>query len=405
MESKQILVSLVAVFALLIVMTSSVSAFAQITSVEVNGAEAVVFGQINVAASAGEIIPVRVLFTARQNASDVRVQADLSSRSKDYTAETERFDVVAGGVYAKTLNVQIPAKIDSSERLNLEVKIRNAPSGTVDRKVIPINAQRESYLIEILDAEMETKVSAGTVLPITIVLKNRGSHFAEDTFVTARIPALGVQERAYFGDLSAKDQSNPDKEDAVERVLFVRIPDNAKAGIYAVDVEASNADSTATVSKKIAVSDTGVQSLVVSSTTSKNVAVGEKVSYRMTVLNSGNKAKIYSFTVESLSEDLKVDLDNAVVIVPAGSSKDLNVDAIASNAGTYAFTVSVNSDGNLVKKETFAAKVDGKKAIEGNATVVLTVILAIVFIVLLIVLIVLLTRKPEKTKEFGESYY
>jgi len=37
--------------------------------------------------------------------------------------------------------------------------------------------------------------------------------------------------------------------------------------------------------------------------------------------------------------------------------------------------------------------------------VALTVILAIIFVVLLVVLIVLMGKKPEKSEEFGESYY
>ena len=67
--------------------------------------------------------------------------------------------------------------------------------------------------------------------------------------------------------------------------------------------------------------------------------------------------------------------------------------------------MNVHSDGELVKKQNFVANVEGKAATAGNAAVVLTIILAIIFIVLLIVLIVLLTRKPEKTEDFGESYY
>ncbi|MBM3232721.1 hypothetical protein FJZ18_00960 [Candidatus Pacearchaeota archaeon] len=405
MKSNKILVSLVAAFTLLIVMASGVNAFAQISSIEVNNAEAVVFGQINVAATAGESLPVRVLFVARQNASDVRIKAELSSRGKDYSTETERFDVIAGGIYSKTLKVQMPLNLNPSEKLHLNVEIKNSAFGTADQKTIPINAQRESYQLEILDAEMDTKVNAGAVLPITVVIKNRGSHFAEDTFVTVRIPALGIQERAYFGDLSARDQAEPDKEDAVERMLSVRIPDNAKAGIYAVEIEATNDDSTVALSKRVAISDNGGESMVVTSSNSKTFAVGEESTYRMTILNSGNKARVYTLAVETLSENLNVELADSVVVIPAGSSRALDIDVTASKEGAYAFAISVISDGNLVKKETFAAKVEGKEAFEGNATVVLTVILAIVFIVLLIVLIVLLTRKPEKTKEFGESYY
>jgi preprotein translocase subunit SecG len=66
------------------------------------------------------------------------------------------------------------------------------------------------------------------------------------------------------------------------------------------------------------------------------------------------------------------------------------------------------SNGDLVESKEFAANVEGTSlntGFSGNTAVVLTVVLAIIFVVLLVVLIVLLTRKPQKTQEFGESYY
>jgi preprotein translocase subunit SecG len=47
-------------------------------------------------------------------------------------------------------------------------------------------------------------------------------------------------------------------------------------------------------------------------------------------------------------------------------------------------------------------KAEGKAV---NPIVVLTVVLAIIFLVLLVVLIVLIGRKPQKSEEYGESYY
>jgi preprotein translocase subunit SecG len=48
-----------------------------------------------------------------------------------------------------------------------------------------------------------------------------------------------------------------------------------------------------------------------------------------------------------------------------------------------------------------------KTAESGSASPVIAwiIVLAIIFIVLLVVLIVLMGKKPQKSEEFGESYY
>ena len=103
---------------------------------------------------------------------------------------------------------------------------------------------------------------------------------------------------------------------------------------------------------------------------------------------------------------LTVDLEDSVVVVPAGSSKSVKVNARSNKNGEYNFKVSALGANNVVVGEQdFTANVEGRAAVGGNAAVVLTIILAIVFVVLLVVLIVLLTRKPAKSDELGESYY
>src|SRR3989338_7224450 len=97
---------------------------------------------------------------------------------------------------------------------------------------------------------MDSEAKAGDVLAIDVVLKNRGSHFSEDTFVVVRIPALGIQDRAYFGDLAPVDEPvydyfgedyiQSDEVDSAERRLFLKIPSSAPVGVYVVEVEAVN---------------------------------------------------------------------------------------------------------------------------------------------------------------------
>ena len=389
---------------LALLLVANVSAFGTISQVEVNGVEAL--GGVELAHFSGQTVPVLIVFDADSSATDVRVKAWISGE-RENTVSTERFDVIADRTYSRVVSVPLPSDLDENldEDLKLNILVESRQDGTADEVVIPLTVQRESYVIDVLDADLASKVVAGEVLTVDVVLKNFGRRFANDNFVRVSIPALGIEDRAYFGDLSALDQSDPDKEDAVERRLFLRIPSNAPAGVYNVEVEAFNDDSVATLTRKVAVVGAEAGTTVVAPVHSKSFNAGETGTYTMTLVNTGDRIMVYELIVES-SSGLDVTVDEAVVAVPAGTSRTVKVMATADKAGEYGFAVNVYSGSELVKRESFTAEVTGGRTIgTGNVTVVLTVILAIIFIVLLVVLIVLLTRKPEKREEFGESYY
>ena len=394
------LVILVAALLLAVFAVSSVAALGTISSVEVNGVEAV-SGTVNVGAFAGDTLPVKVIFTANSDTTDVRIKAWVSG-SSGYSAVTERFDVLSSSTYSRTLSVLLPSNIDPSESFDLNIVVE-AKNGDYVEKTINIAAQRRSYVIGVLDVTMDNTVSAGSNLPLDIVIKNAGRHTAEDTFVKASIPALGVEAKGYFGDLYAVDNTGDDQSDAAERRLVLKIPGSAPIGIYTIEIDAYNGDSETTTTRKVAVVGASEDTAVVSPTTSKTFASGEETDYSLTLVNSGNKIRVYELVMDTPT-GLTVNADQSVVAIPAGSSKTVQLKAVASNTGKYTFGVNIHSDGSLVKAISYTADVQGR-SIGGNATVLLTVILAIIFVVLLVVLIVLLTRKPKKSEEFGESYY
>jgi len=253
MTYQKTLVSLVAIFALAISLIASVSASS--ISIEVSGVSVMNNGvQSNdIAAFSGQTLPIRVVFSSDINASDVRVKAWISGE-QEYAVSTERFDMVAGKVYSKLVSVQVPSNVDPTEDLKLEVLVESRNDGAIfDEQEISLSAQRESYNVEILDASMDSEVQAGTSLPIDLVLKNVGMHSAEDTFVKVKIPALGIEKKAYFGDLSPVDQINPDKEDAAEKRIVLSIPSNALTGLYLVELTVYNADSSSVVTKRVSI--------------------------------------------------------------------------------------------------------------------------------------------------------
>jgi hypothetical protein len=425
MARKNLLVLLVAVFAVFLTATS-VSAFGDITSVEVNGVEALGSGaSIDFANIAGDRVPVLVRFEASDNGDTtvditerVTIVAWISGERVD-AIESAEFDVIEGRTYARTVYLEVPFDLDDDlhQPRKLEVVVESEQDGTADSKSIDLTIQRESFLLEILDADLQNEVKAGDSLVIDVVLKNRGSQFSEDTFLRVRIPELGLESRTYFGDLAPIDQDAPDKEDAVERRTRLKIPSNAPLGLYDVEIEAFNDDSFASLTRRVLIAGAEEDTMVVSSAHSRTFSIGEEGSYKLTIVNRGSSVRVYEISLNSDS-GLNVDASDSVIVVPAGSSRTVEFTATSKTRDDYRFTAIVSSDGSVLSEQTFTADVEeangetdkakddsGISFTGDNTAVLLTVILAIIFVVLLVVLIVLLTRKPEKAEEFGESYY
>ncbi len=418
METKNIfgfLVVLMALVLTLVFITPTASAFAEITQVVINGIEIdAPFSGVSISGFAGETIGVRITFEAVDdfdNVTDVDEEVRVSARilgEPGTLMETEEFAVIEGNTYSRLLNLKLPFDLNEKldEPLDLEVTVESRNQGVGDKEKIDLHVQRENELIEVLAVESENEVMAGEQIVFDVVVKNRGRHLSEDTFVRVSIPSLGISKMVFLGDLSAFDQGGlvPDKEDSGLARIFLKIPRNAPAGVYNVEIEAFDDDSTTLATRKLVVVGADVSSDVISSKTSKKFAVGEEKEYTVTIVNADDRIKVYELILESSNENLEVSLEDSIVAVPAGSSKTVKLTVKALDKGTFNFAVNVHSESELVKRQEFVADVEGRKAV-GNAALVLTIILAIIFVVLLIVLIVLLTRKPQKSGEFGESYY
>lgn len=401
MTSMKQVVTLVTVLAFALFLAANVSAFGYVDSVEVDGVNA--YSGSNIAVFSGESVPVKIVFYATDNADDVRVKAWISGE-EGLSVSTERFDVLADNYYSRTVSVEIPEDINPDEELSLWVSVEDRNTGLADTFEVSLTAQRGSYDVEVLNVEMDSEVKAGETLALDVVLKNTGRQLAEDTFVKVSIPALGIEKKGYFGDISAVDEVDPDRDDAVEGMLYLALPNDATTGVYVVEIEAYNGDFSEKITRKVAVTGASDDTIVLSSVASKTVNVGEAEEYSLTIVNTGSNVRVYNLVFETAS-GLAFNADDTVVVVPAGVSKTVKYDVEATKAGSYNFAVNVYSDGQLVKTQDYVANAEEGNALAGNATVLLTVILAIIFIVLLVVLVVLLTRKPEKVEEFGESYY
>ncbi len=421
MDTQKILVSLIAALVLTAALTVVVSAQDEIAigPVTINGVELEARATTHIGLIAGDSVPVRVLFQVR-NASDktykdVKVKAWLSGSRTEISDSTDVMDVKPGRTYTSLLSLQMPSDIDPEEEYTLKVSVEGRDVDVDESFTVVL--QRESYNLGVLSVETENSVVAGDDLKVEVVVKNKGLRDLEDVYVIARIPALGIEKRAYVtGDLVSDatcDEDDETKEDCNDKdesdddssvkVMTLTIPANAEPGVYSLEVVGYTSDDADQVKKNVIVEAGDEKNDVLTAVTSKQLASGEETTFDLIIVNTGSKLGVYEIVPESVN-GVAISVAEPIATVSPESSKVVKVTAKAvGQQGTYTFGVNVNSGNELVKRVTYTVEVAGRKLTEGVA--VLTVVLAIIFVVLLIVLIVLLTRKPQRLEETGESYY
>ena len=391
MNTKNLVVffSIIASVFLLVTTVSATTEIADIYNVRVDGLYVHNTALADVSVIAGESISVRIVFEALEDASNVRVKAEIEGDKIDVDDRTSTFDVEAGKRYSKTLTLKVPYELkdELSEDVELLIKVWNGDFKTENCQEITLNVQRPTYNAEVKSITTSQSVEAGSDLPVEIVLKNMGYNDLDDVYVTAKISKLGVVQTSYFGDLVAlEDNSNDDDDtDSINGKITLKIPYDAQAGIYSLEVEVSNDDTTNSV----------VREIIVENNLPKTVI---KSGNSLLIVNPTDSVKVYNIIPESPAS-----VSENIVVVQAGSSEAVEVTLDTTEAGEYNYNVNVLSGTEIVGTVAFSTVVEGNKV--NNPVVVLTVVLAIIFLVLLIVLIVLIGKKPEKAEEFGESYY
>ena len=402
MNTKNLMVSFctVAIFLFLIgLTTAATSAITTDYSVEINGLEEL--GNEDISVIAGETLTVKVFFTSLEDASNVRLEAELQGTKMDVDEKTSFFDVEEDKRYVKTVKLQIPYELndDVSDDLELNVRLWNSEFST-EFPQYTLRVQRPSYNADILSISVNQVAEAGEILPVDVVVKNIGYNELDDLYVKLSIPELGLEKTAYFGDII--EVENDDYDDYVRGKFYLRIPYEAPEGIYTIQVEAMNDDLEVSAVKQIIIKNDFSEGNVIVTHYRQVASVGENAEYSMLIVNPTNKLKVYTIITESSSENLHTSSSSTLVSVPAGLSKSVTITANAAKQGEYTFNVNVLSGNELESVVTYNLSAEGRSS---NPIAVLTVILAIIFLVLLVVLIVLIGKKPQKSEEFGESYY
>jgi len=333
---------------------------------------------------AGDSMTIKVSFTYNETDDDddnIKVKATIEGESDDVTVSSSSFDVVDGKTYSRTLTLKIPSDFESDElegEFPLTVEI-----GDEEVDLGDLYVQRSSYDIAIKSVSTSNSVNAGELLPVEVVLKNVGYDDLDDLYVTVSVAELGISKSGYFGDLVtlAYDGDDDDAEDTVKGTLYLEVPYDVQSGTYTLTATAENDDTESSATTSVVVDNTASETTI-------------KSGNDLTLVNPTDSLRVYKVTYE--------DQEVSVVVSPA-SSKTITITTPTS--GEYNFNAFVFLDDKLESTVNFSGSSTEETTQVTSPVLALTIILAVVFLVLLVVLVVLITKKPQKTEEFGESYY
>lgn len=250
MKRNVLLIPFVAVLTLLIASMAS-AALTDGVYTKFNG---VTLSDNTMVGNVGDVVPLRITFDATANASDVRIKAYMEGHRDDVSVRTGRFDIEADVTYTKLLSLELPSDADDlSESYTLYVEV--VSSNDRFTAEYTVSMQRESYTFEVLSVDYTSRVEAGDVFPVSVVVKNTGYNRMDDTYVIVSIPALGVSTRGYVGDLVStnEDLDNDDKEDSMSKTVALMIPADVTSGVYEMEVAVYNDDAKTITGSLIAI--------------------------------------------------------------------------------------------------------------------------------------------------------
>jgi len=374
----------------------------------------------------GDDVEIVTSFKAKSNTEDVRVKAWIEGYEYgDIEDRTSLFDVEKGVTYSKKLTLEVPDDIDANEqyRVRLEISSQNTDIDFTGG-AITLNIVEERHSLSVRDVIANSAVNAGKTLPLTVWVENTGDKDEKGVIVEASIPELGISTRKMIREIVTEE--NEDDEDvSLDFVdLNLRIPEDADAGQYLVEVNVVYNKGHSVLTETYPVDITGIKfikpgvgkAIVNVDTNVQSVEQGEGAAYRVLIVNLGKEAVTYSLNVAGVQSWGNF-VDPGFVTIQPGSTGELNAFVVANEnaiTGRHAFNVNVKANSEIADTLNLEADVVSKGLSLGSTRRVLEVGFIVLVVVLIILgLVILFTKvreeesyeEPKEGSEEGQAYY
>jgi len=320
------------------------------------------------------------------------------------SGRTPIFTIEQGLVYKKTVTMDVPDDIDASETYTLRVECSDPIDEEQHDFTLFINEIRHYLRIFDIVTSPSNTISAGQPLITRVRLENRGQKQEEDIKVTISIPELGISESNFIDELVTLEQEEREQflfeEEAQGQIdLLLRIPQDTPTGQYTLQADVVYNRGTKSLSEKRTIFVQGVEkekdveTILNIDTTTKQAAVGEAVTYTITIANLGTEKGVYSVSLDGLGTSLEGRVEPGFLTVLPDSTGQVTISVTPTRDAEmrdYAFVANVLLGTEVINQINLRTKVTGvdNEAAEASGSTAKTV-LGVVFVILVIVLVVL----------------
>lgn len=264
--------------------------------------------------------PVEIQFTPQQNVSNLEIEAFISGYEYNYDDKISDIapadDYEANITYKRTLNIKIPKDIEEdSYKLRILFSDRDGDSLIQDYN-LKLDPVRNA--LEIMDIMLSQEtVEAGNTLTASVRLANLGSEEEENIRIEFTIPELGVSAATYIDELEQEDEESSEE-------VFLRIPDNAKAGVYNLDVKVDydRKHNSVSGSALISVKNTKEEPVkpktaVLIGSNLESASFDRPAVYPVSVSNYAKTARVFTFAVEGADfADVEINPASTFIVQP-----------------------------------------------------------------------------------------
>ena len=364
----------------------------------------------------GQDVPTEVTITALQNVNDVEVQVFISgfeyNKWEPASAISGVKDLEKDVTYKFRFTLPISDEFEK-DNYKLRVLVTDRYSGELLQNYnLKIDVPRHSLRVDDVVVNPESAVKAGSALLLTVRVQNKGEKDESDVKVKITIPELGVSATEYI-----KEIDNADEEEETEEI-FVKIPRDAKPGLYDMDVTLSYGEGhiNESVTKTIQVIEGDIytpaaKTTIVLGSQLENVKQGETAIFPITVTNNARTSKSYTVAVAQPEWAAIKITPSSTIVLEAGKTQTLYVAVEASKKapkGAQVLTAAVSSSGETLEQITMTANVT-RGAGSLIRTVLEVILVAFIVVLLIIGLIIGFNKLRSNTDEDGqpktETYY
>ncbi len=323
-------------------------------------------------------VEVKVHFTMEDNGDsvadsdeEVEVEVEFTGYDGDRVRDTEYVDEVKEGEsYVERLTLEFPWDMDQ-DYYTMRVYICPRSGDCVEETYeLDVEAEEHGFVIKDVDFSPGLTVEAGRALLTTVRVENIGDEEDnEGVKVKVSIPELGLSASDYLDEVDEDDSVSSEE-------LYIRIPSDASAGSYDVEVSVTYDDGDETVSEEYTLTVTATEEEEVAAeepaVESKTViTVGPEAQdmtagqggavYPITLTNAAGEAKTYVISVSGYNSWGSVRLDPSnVVVLEEGQTQTvyLFVSANEDASGSQTFAVTVSAGSETLKQMLLTANVE-----------------------------------------------